>query len=85
MPTYEFICPKCDYSWELNMAVKDYEKYLAVAKCPNCHYDEPKRLFNPVGFVLKGRGWFRDGYKSLNDEKKEAEYWAKKADPNFKE
>lgn len=33
MPTYTFLCEKCDHSFELNMSLSSYKN---IQKCPKC-------------------------------------------------
>jgi putative FmdB family regulatory protein len=85
MPAYVFKCPKCGLVWEKRMSIQTYEDTKDSIVCPVCGYDEQKRQYDTLNFILKGRGWFRDNYKSLKDEKKEAEAIAKSADPTYTE
>jgi putative FmdB family regulatory protein len=34
----------------------------AVRKCPHCGEDKARRLISSNNFILKGSGWFKDGY-----------------------
>lgn len=85
MPIYEFICLDCGNRWEKELSLKERVEYIKNGKCPKCNSNLISQIITSCGIVFKGRCWSRDGYTSLNDDKKEAEYWAKKADPNFKE
>jgi len=33
-----------------------------VPKCPKCDSSEPKKKISVGSFVLKGSGWYKDGY-----------------------
>ncbi len=59
MPSYDFRCPECDERFEVTRpagAAKD-------VCCPAC--DTPaKRVFTPVGVVLKGSGFHNTDYRS---------------------
>jgi len=56
MPTYDFECAFCGNKVELIQRVKD--------PCPpcSCGAGDMKKLISRTSFVLKGDGWFRDGY-----------------------
>ena len=65
MPFYTFKCINCGNEIEKLQAFEDKE--------PDCEYcydiqtqnkSEMKRLMGSPGFVLKGGGWFKDGYSS---------------------
>lgn len=30
--------------------------------CPSCGKDKPKKLISKGSFILKGDGWYKDGY-----------------------
>ncbi len=62
--TYEYECAACHHEWEEEQRIKDPPK----CTCPKCGRDQahrtiPQRTGN--GFVLQGKGWFRDGYQRV--------------------
>ncbi len=58
MPRYDYKCLHCDYRCELDHSV---EQINSLFFCPKC--DSPlKREIQAVPFILKGRGWAKDGY-----------------------
>ena len=60
MPTYEYECEKCHEHFEKNQKISD----PPVKECPkpDCQ-GEVKRLISGAStFVLKGGGWYKDGY-----------------------
>lgn len=58
MPTYEYDCIACAHAWELEQSIKaEPEK-----SCPACNQETARRLVSGGTFVLKGDGWFKDGY-----------------------
>lgn len=62
--TYEYECPVCDHRFETEQSIKDDP----LTECPKCRVCALKRLISGgTGFVLKGGGWFRDGYASTDD------------------
>lgn len=63
MPIYEFKCPQGTVT----------EKFVPVGtseiRCPKCNR-KAKRMLSRCTFVLKGGGWYADGYASRKDKKK---------------
>lgn len=54
---YEYECPKCG-EFEVEQKISDKK----LKKCPTCK-SKVKRLISKGGsFILRGTGWFRDGY-----------------------
>jgi putative FmdB family regulatory protein len=59
--TYEYGCTSCGEKWEQEQKITADP----VRTCPHCKQDTAKRLIcQQSGFVLKGRGWYADGYAS---------------------
>lgn len=56
--TYEYECTSCGHHWEQEQKITAEPERV----CPQCHELTAKRLVSATGFVLKGTGWFRDGY-----------------------
>jgi len=66
MPTYDFICDKCDTVFEKTIALKDYDSKNMQA-CPKCgDVKSTRRYYTPPGIKF-GAGFFRDGYRSAKD------------------
>lgn len=60
MPTYEYICENCKHEWETDQKITDEP----LKNCPNCGKERAKRQISKgTGFILKGGGWYREGYK----------------------
>lgn len=53
---YEYECKKCG-EFEIEQRITDGK----LEKCPSCE-GEVRRLISKSSFVLKGKGWFKDGY-----------------------
>ena len=59
MPTYEYVCKSCSNHWEEDKKINDPPQDT----CPKCKKKTAKRLISGgTGFILKGSGWFKDGY-----------------------
>jgi len=66
MPTYEYGCEACGKTWELEQRISEDP----VKKCPKCGKLKAKRLISGGSFMLKGGGWYADGYGSSTKGKK---------------
>ena len=65
MPIYEYGCTECGKHIEAFQKIS--EEPLTV--CPDCG-GELSKLISSTSFVLKGGGWYADGYSS-SDKKPE--------------
>lgn len=59
MPTYDYMCGKCEYEFEIKQRISD----PPVKTCEKCG-GEVTKLISSSTFVLKGGGWYADGYSS---------------------
>lgn len=66
MPVYEYGCRVCGNEFEVEQSIKDDP----WSECPKCRICCHNRLISGGSFVLKGSGWYRDGY-SKNEAPKE--------------
>jgi putative FmdB family regulatory protein len=60
MPTYVYGCASCGCEFERFQKMTD----APVRKCPECARRTVERKLTPSSFVLKGGGWYSDGYSS---------------------
>src|SRR3954471_3013662 len=68
MPTYEYVCPKCDHAFEQFQSMKDEP----LKKCPKCKKTGLKRLVGGgAGLIFKGSGFYITDYKNKGGPKKE--------------
>jgi putative FmdB family regulatory protein len=61
--TYEYECSSCQSKWEKQQKISESPEKL----CPECGKETAKRLISGrlgAGFVLKGGGWYAEGYGS---------------------
>ena len=59
--TYEYVCTACGHGWEADQAISA----SPLKTCPKCGTDHAKRqISGGAGFILKGGGWYADGYGS---------------------
>ena len=57
MPIYEYECPSCAKVFEVQQRISDDP----LRKCPDCK-GKVKKLVSASSFLLKGGGWYADGY-----------------------
>jgi putative FmdB family regulatory protein len=61
MPTYEYACDACGAAWETEQRITE----SPLKRCPKCGKNAAKRQISGGGaFILKGGGWYADGYSS---------------------
>ena len=60
MPTYEYACEACGNNWEAEQRITEDP----LKECPKCGAPKAQRLISGSRFVLKGGGWYADGYGS---------------------
>jgi len=58
MPTYEYACDACGHEFEREQRMTD----KPVKKCPKCGKMKSRRMLSSSSFILKGGGWYADGY-----------------------
>ncbi len=58
MPIYEYECDKCSHEFEREQRMSD----PPVKTCPKCKGRRVTKLISRSSFVLKGGGWYADGY-----------------------
>jgi predicted nucleic acid-binding Zn ribbon protein len=67
MPIYNFECKKCKFKTSRIMTYKEKKLLRDPRACPKCFRgtEVEYTLYSTVGrsnFVLKGKGWYKDGY-----------------------
>ncbi|NYG56993.1 FmdB family zinc ribbon protein [Nocardioides perillae] len=59
MPTYQYACTACDHAFEQVQSFSDD----ALTTCPACQ-GRLRKVFNAVGVVFKGSGFYRTDSRS---------------------
>ena len=54
MPTYEYLCNKCEHAFEVVQSFTE----AAIEVCPKCK-GEVRKVYNNVGVVFKGSGFYK--------------------------
>lgn len=60
MPTYSYACEACDHTFEKEQRITEDP----IRKCPKCKKNKARRQITSGNFILKGGGWYADGYGS---------------------
>ena len=68
MPIYEYRCNDCEKTFEVIRKFSDDP----IKKCAHCSSKEVEKLISQSSFVLKGGGWYQDGYANNKKQKEEA-------------
>ena len=45
MPSYEYVCLKCNKRFTLDMTISEYEKQNSIS-CPHCNSQNVKRVYS---------------------------------------
>jgi putative FmdB family regulatory protein len=61
MPTYQYRCTECGHDLEVVQRFSD----AALTECPNCA-GQLRKVFNAVGVVFKGSGFYRTDSRAGN-------------------
>jgi putative FmdB family regulatory protein len=68
MPVYEYECKECSNRFEKIQPITADP----LKECPNCGQNALRRVFQPVGVIFKGSGWYiTDNRNSSNNGAKE--------------
>ena len=67
MPTYQYACTECDNSFEQFQSFSDD----ALTVCPQCA-GRLRKVFNAVGVVFKGSGFYRTDSRPASADDKPA-------------
>ena len=59
MPTYQYACTECSHTFEQFQSFSDD----ALTECPTCQ-GRLRKLYNAVGVVFKGSGFYRTDSRS---------------------
>ena len=59
MPTYSYACPDCGHTESIKQRMSD-DKLVTCPACGQTHYE--RLISGGTGFLLKGGGWYADGY-----------------------
>lgn len=80
MPTYSYACTQCDNRFDIVQSFSDD----TLTVCPECS-GKLRKLFNSVGIVFKGSGFYRTdsrGGSSTASEPAKSDNGAKESSPS---
>lgn len=69
MPIYEYQCQACGHQFETTQRITE----SPLTDCPACSRPRLERLISATSFLLKGSGWYKDGYGSPAKERTESQ------------
>jgi len=60
MPVYTYRCQECGFQFD------QYQSFTAEAltRCPECEENALRKVYQPVGIVFKGSGFYATDHKS---------------------
>lgn len=64
MPIYEYQCPDCGNDFELMQKIG-----AEAPACGRCGGTQVAKKVSRTSFVLKGGGWYKDGYSGASNQK----------------
>ncbi len=67
MPTYDYACNKCGREFHVQQKMSDDP----IKTCEKCG-GEVSKVISSGNFVLKGSGWYADGYSSGKGDSKKS-------------
>lgn len=64
MPTYPYRCEDCGKEFRVRQSINDDSHTKCEQVNPECEKKDAEvtRLISNPSFVLKGGGWYKDGY-----------------------
>jgi len=60
MPTYDYVCKKCNHQFEAFQKMSDPH----LTTCPACGGDVMRKIGTGAGMIFKGSGFYQTDYKS---------------------
>jgi putative FmdB family regulatory protein len=77
VPTYQYACTECGHAFEQFQSFSDD----ALTECPECS-GRLRKLYNAVGVVFKGSGFYRTDSRAPEKSEKESKDSAPKKESN---
>jgi putative FmdB family regulatory protein len=81
MPTYVYVCDSCQEQFEKFQSFQE----APLKNCPQCQQETVRRVFQPVGIVFKGSGWYLTDSRSQHSTSDGSEGGNGKASKESKE
>lgn len=80
MPTYSYACTQCDNRFDIVQSFSDD----SLTECPQCA-GKLRKLFNSVGIVFKGSGFYRNDSRSTSTSSESGSSDSAKSDSDSKD
>ena len=80
MPTYSYACTQCDNRFDIVQSFSDD----SLTECPQCA-GKLRKLFNSVGIVFKGSGFYRNDSRSTSTSSESGSGDSAKSDSGSKD
>ena len=80
MPTYDYICKKCDHTFEYFQAMSD----TPLENCPECKGKVRRLVSGGSGLIFKGSGFYLTDYAKKKPNEKEPKKSDKKNQKKLK-
>ena len=80
MPTYDYICKKCDHTFEYFQAMSD----TRLENCPECKSKVRRLVSGGSGLIFKGSGFYLTDYAKKKPNEKETKKSDKKNQKKLK-
>ena len=77
MPTYSYLCDACGSTFEKEQRISEDP----IKKCAVCGKEQARRQIVSGNFILKGGGWYSDGYGSSKSSSSKTEASSKADKP----
>lgn len=69
MPVYTYRCDKCGIQFDKRQSFSDNP----LTVCPECEQETLHKVYQPVGIVFKGKGFYATDHRSSSGVKKAPE------------
>jgi len=66
MPVYTYHCENCGVTFDQRQSFSDD----ALKVCPECEAETLHKVYQPVGIVFKGKGFYATDHKSASGNKR---------------
>jgi putative FmdB family regulatory protein len=76
MPTYSYRCDACGNEFDKEQRISEDP----IRKCPKCGKAKARRMIASGNFILKGGGWYSDGYGAGKSSKSDSGSESKSSD-----
>ncbi|NSW54194.1 MAG: zinc ribbon domain-containing protein [Anaerolineae bacterium] len=76
MPIYTYHCDNCGVTFDQRQSFTDE----ALKTCPECEVEALHKVYQPVGIVFKGKGFYATDHKSASGSKRSSDSKSESSD-----